>query len=141
MLVSEDISLRDFAVGKILAIRDGASSGDSSNRPYHMPDINVEASDLRDLIEWSNPNVKLHEPLLTCQLTQTELISLIERKMNVPEFPVHGQNIERCVQSVTRASESVCGKSARDGFIKATLHHRKLLSTNESKKDLMALFD
>ena len=56
--------------------------------------------------------------------------------MSVPNFPLHGQNIERCVQAVTRASVSVYGEERRDGYIKATIAHRELLNNNDSKTDL-----
>ena len=46
--------------------------------------------------------------------------------MKVPDFPVHGQSIERCVKEVTKASAAVYGEERRDGFIRATLAHRKL---------------
>lgn len=101
----------------------------------------MAATDLRDLIEWSNPEIPLHESLLTCQYTKDELINIAQKKMTVPGFPVHGQSIERCVQAVTRSSSTVYGEDRRDGFIKATLMHRKLMSSNDSKQDLMGLFD
>ena len=141
MLVSDQQELRDFAVAKIISIRKGSTYGNTSHRPYRMPVINTEATDLRDLIEWSNPDVQLHEPLLTCNLNSSQLMDIIETKMKVPDFPVHGQSIERCVKIVSKASATVFGKKTRDGFIKATLLHRKLMSSNESKQDLMSLFD
>ena len=101
----------------------------------------MAASTLTDLIEWNNPANKIYEPLLTCHLTNNELIDLVSNKMNVPDFPVHGQSIERCVQAVTRASATVYGAESRDGFIKATIMHRRLMGKNESKKDLLCLFD
>ena len=153
MLVSEDFQVRDFAVQKIVQIRaanntadcptpgtSSSSTGENATvRPFNMPEINVDATKLEDLIDWST--VPLYEPLLTSHLSHNQLIELVMNKMDVPDFPVHGQSIERCVQGVTRASASVYGHEARDGFIKATLHHRQLLSTNDSKKDLMVLFD
>ena len=61
--------------------------------------------------------------------------------MQVMDFPVHAQSIERCVEEVTRASATVYGEDRRDGFIKATLAHRTILPTNQSKKDLKKLFE
>ena len=59
--------------------------------------------------------------------------------MEVVNFPLHGQAIERCVKEVTRASATVYGEESRDGFIKATLAHRSILPVNETKKDMMKL--
>ena len=149
MLVSDDYQVRDFAVTKIVQIRantsdcptPGTSSTSSGEkvRPFNMPEINEDATKLEDLIDWST--VPLYEPLLTSHLSHNQLIDLVMNKMDVPDFHVHAQSIERCVQGVTRASASVYGHEARDGFITATLQHRQLLSTNDSKQDLMVLFD
>ena len=141
MLVSDDRSLREFAVGKILATRNGATSGDTSYRPYRMPDINLAANDLRGLIEWSNMKLKNVEPRLTCHLILGQLMNIVDSEMSVPNYPVHGQSIERCVQSVTRASASVFSEETRDGFMKATLQHRKILSSNDTEKDLTSLLE
>ena len=91
------------------------------------------------LIDWSKENV--FEPVLSCHLSQTELIQIKSTKMVVPKYPVHGQSIERCVQAVTRASSCVFGHEQRDGFIKFTLDHRKLMPTQQSKQDLAVLYD
>ena len=83
MLVSDDITLRDFAVTQIIKTRQGADLGDTSVRSFHVPEINMAASTLTDLIEWNNPANKIYEPLLTCHLTKNELIDRISNKMNV----------------------------------------------------------
>ena len=59
--------------------------------------------------------------------------------MNVPDFPVHGQSIERSVQAVTRACTAVYEEERRDDFIKATLSHRSMLPKQDSKQDLESL--
>ena len=111
--------------------------GDTSVRNFKIPDINLDATELQDLIEWSTEPVT--EPLLTCALKDFELRDLIHTKMDIPDFPVHGQSIERCAQAVTRASSIVCGIDRREVFIRATLMHRKLVAKSNSKKDLEAL--
>ena len=47
----------------------------------------MEAKKLDDLIDWTE--VKLHEPLLTCNLSKEELLSIMEAPMTVPKLPVH----------------------------------------------------
>ena len=106
-----------------------------------VPPINMEAKELEDLINWKDPNLTIHEPLLTCDFSKEELLRVVDTPMTVPKFSVHGQSIERCVQAVTRASSSVFGHDRRDGFIKSTLLHRQLMATNRTKQDLMVLFD
>ena len=101
---------------------------------YQTEQLNTHATKLVDLIDWSHD---IHEPLLTCSMTKNELLNLKLAPMEVANFPVHGQAIERCVKEVTRASASVFGQESRDGFIKATLAHRNILPVNHSKKDLI----
>ena len=56
--------------------------------------------------------------------------------MEVPDIPVHGQSVERCVKEVTIASESVFGLDRRDGFVRARFEHRnKTGGLLKSKKD------
>ena len=139
MLCSDNQTEREFAVSKILDIRGDSPKGDESLRVFKVPPINMETKELGDLIDWTE--VKLHEPLLTCNLSKAELLSIMEAPMTVPKLPVHGQSIERCVQAVTRASSSVFGEERRDGFVKSTLEHRQLMATNRSKQDLLVMFE
>ena len=138
MLASDSAEDRDFAVQQIIKLRQGRAQGDTSVRPFRVVNIRMDATDLYGLIDWDNEQI--YEPLLTCHYTQNELMNVIKDKMTVPDFPVHGQSIERCEQMVTRASAMVYGEERRDGFIKATNMHRQLLSGNDSKQDLLCLF-
>ena len=138
MLVSDKSDLRKFAVDKITQLRNGEEKGDKSVRPFKMPMINLQCKDFTDIIDWKS---QIHEPLLTCDMSIDALTALKDTPMEVPDFPVHGQAIERCVKAVTRSCSAVIGHEKRDGYIKATMDHRKLMSSNNSKKDLMALFD
>ena len=72
-------------------------------------------------------------------MSKNDLLNLKFAPMEVVNFPVHGQAIERCVKEVTRASATVFGPESRDGFIKATLAHRNMLPVNDSKKDLIKM--
>ena len=102
------------------------------------PLLNKKAVSIKELIDWSKD--KVFEPVLSCWLSRTELSQINSEKMIVPKFPIHEQSIERCFQAVTRASSSVFGHEQRDGFIKATLDHRKLMPAQQSKQDLRALY-
>ena len=61
--------------------------------------------------------------------------------MEVPQFPVHGQAIERFVKEVTAAAEQVFGYERRDGFIRACMAHREVMLSFVSKKDLISVGD
>ena len=137
MLASTDRSEREFAIHKILAIRGSNKLGDRQPRARKTPQINTEATRLQDLIDWSTD---IHEPVLTCHIPSENLSNYLEKEMTVPKFPVHGQSIERCVQAVTRACGAVFGEDRRDGFIHASLAHRRLAPSLESKQDLDTLF-
>jgi hypothetical protein len=136
LLCSLEKTERQFAVETILKLRGDLKYGNTSvrSRKHHIHNENAES--LFDLIDWS---LDVHEPLLTCLLSKDELLKYNDIPMYVPCFPVHGQAIERCVQEVTRASQSVFGKDRRDGFIRATLAHREIMPVNQSKKDLFKL--
>ena len=91
-------------------------------REKHTPKLNMEATCLRELINWDQD---VHEPVLTTKLTVEELRQFHDSPMSdVPNFSLHTQSIERCVKQVTRAAGSVCGYKRRDGFIRASAYHR-----------------
>lgn len=48
-------------------------------------------------------------------------------------FSCHTQSVERCVELVTKASNSVVGEEARNGFIGALMDSRKVLPNYETK--------
>ena len=106
LLCSEDEDERSFAVEKILELRrkeGDEDQGDSSVRPRRTPAVNTKASCLRELIEWTD----IHEPPLTCEKSRDELLEYIKTPMPVPQWPCHGQSIERCVKQVTEAASKV----------------------------------
>ena len=138
LLCSSESEDRKFAIETICNLRGEESSGDTSLRIRKNPTLNINAKTLVELIDWSSD---VHEPLLTCSLSKEDLLKLETVPMQVMDFPVHAQSIERCVKEVTRASATVYGEDRRDGFIKATLAHRTILPTNQSKIDLKKLIE
>ena len=96
--------------------------------------LNNKASCLRDLIIWKEKEI--NEPILTLELTEEEIREFEDAPMVVPDIPVHGQSMERCVKEVTAAAEAVYGYDRRDGFIRARLEHRNITGgLLKSKKD------
>ena len=77
------------------------------------------------------------------KITEEEVLACISNKKKLRQelfdFPCHTQAVERCVKLVTEASTKVYGKDRRDGFIRATIHSRRLMPRLESKKDLINL--
>lgn len=138
LLCSEDQEERMAGVQKIIEIRNGDDDtlGDLSVRPRITPAINLNATSLLELIDWSDKE-KVYEPPLTCKLKISEIRKFVEEPMQVPKWPCHGQSIERCVKQVTEASAKVYTHEKRDGFIRGQEASRTMMSRNESKQDLM----
>ena len=59
--------------------------------------------------------------------------------MEVPDWPCHGQSIERRVKQVTEAASKVFSHEKRDGYIRGQELSRRIMSQNQSKKDLINL--
>jgi hypothetical protein len=135
MLCSKDRQEREFAISTILRIRGRNKLGNIKPRPRHLPQLNVEATELKDLIAWKGAT----EPLLTCGLTKEEIKQFKEEAMQVPYYCLHTQGIERAVHETTKASETVYGFERRDGFIRGRVENRSLMPALNSKKDLVKL--
>lgn len=132
MLTDDKPEVREAAVKTVLSIR--RNGGDEkAPRPFLPPDVNLRATSLQDLIMWDK--VKLHEPLITCDATDAELMEVKDVPYGVPSYPNHNQAVERCVKLVTIASKAVCGPERRDGYIRAQMKSRGAMPTWETKKD------
>ena len=84
---------RGFDVNKILQIRKD-SPGQGYTRPElrHNPvTLDLNANFLQDMIEWDNE--VLHEPYLTCSMTEEELQAAVLNGLEVPYFPVHASHL------------------------------------------------
>ena len=136
MLCSGDESERKFAVNKILKMRGKEIFGKTNPRPRKLPQMNVDATNLQDLINWN----RAHESLLTCNLNKEELKEFNNKPMEVPYYCGHTQGIERAIKEVTAASAAVFGEERRDGWIRSRVENRELMPKLNSKKDLLGLF-
>jgi len=61
--------------------------------------------------------------------------------MVVSKWPCYTQSIERCVKQVTEASLKVSSEKKRNSYVFILTNQIKLMSINETKKDLMNLID
>ena len=126
-----------FAVDIILKIRGKRVDGDLTPRPRRLPELNISAVKLQDMITWKGAQ----EPVLSCKLTKVELMGIKAEAMKVPYYPVHTQGIERAVKEVIEASQAVFGFSRRDGFIRAQAENRELMPILSSKKQMGKLLE
>lgn len=140
MLCSQCTNLRTEAVEVILKIRgtliDDDQLGDCSFHSRKVPPINVNATKLSELVDLS---LEVLEPPLTTSLTSQELRNLKETPMQVPKWPSHTQSVERCVKMVTEAAGHVYSHERREGYIKAQIASRLLMTRNQSKESMKAL--
>ena len=77
---------------------DNIQFGNNSVRCHKIPNINTNANNMMDLIEWKN---SVHEPLLITYLTTHEVKEILHKPMVVQDWPCHSQSIERCEKQVS----------------------------------------
>jgi hypothetical protein len=141
LVCSEDKNDRDFAVDKIIKIREGQDNpnvGDTRCRPHRTPTINMDSTSVRDLIDWQE---KIYEPVFTCKMNIDDIQSMRDEPLQIPSFSVHTQSCERAVQEVSKSSCAVYGETRRDGWVRARVDHREVLPEFASKKDMIKMLD
>ena len=113
LLCSTEEDDRRFAVNKILQLREERNTRlvepllkkfkqtKETNliniRARKNPELDMEATSLKNMINWESD---VHEPVLTCELTNEELMHFYEQPVKVPVIGLHTQSIERCVKQV-----------------------------------------
>lgn len=127
---------RVFAIEKILHIRGPFELGNTLPRDRITPNLNFEATSLRDLILWDKTTS--YEPIFTCKMNKATIKSFENSPMKAPHFPIHSQSTERAVQHVSKACMMVYGQDKRDAFIKGMIAHREMYPVIESKKNLIS---
>ena len=137
MISSDHPALLSFAVSKLLNIRKGSNCGDASVRVFISPKLNFNADSLCSLIDWDDTT--LTESILTSHLSVDDIIKLKETKFKCPLFSAHTQAVERLVREDTHAWANVAGHRRRDGFIRARIASRKVMSNTNKKSDLMIM--
>ena len=66
-----------------------------------------------------------------------ELNNLISNNLILPIYLIHTQSTERAIKSVTEAAAAVIGEDARNGFVRARIHHRTMMPVFKTKKDIL----
>ena len=83
LLYSDDESDRQFAIEKIVELRNSRDIGNKSVRPFSTPKLNWNATSLRDIQDWSD----LSEPLNTTTIPTADL-----RQFLANFWPILGQS-------------------------------------------------
>lgn len=130
---------RQFAVDMILKARQKTVSG-ANTRQFRVPEINIDANDLKHLINW--PSEAVEPPILRdvsendiklCAEDENKIVSMLSK------YPCHTQAVERTVKLVTEASRKVCGFEARDGYIRSSLTSRQIMAKFNTKNEFAGL--
>lgn len=140
MVIDKRNHIRELGYRRLLKARKFASKGDPI-REFVPPKLNFEAKDYTEIIHWNT--CSLTPPPLLRELNDDEIRLFVSREskpiMDFKQFPCHTQAVERCVKLVTEASNKVCGQSARDGFIRATLLSRSIMPNFSHKSEFQVI--
>lgn len=138
LLSSQEETDRHFAVKKILnVIRGKDGIGDTSVRTYRVPEIDWKATKIQELIDWKT--TPLFEPIVTATMSADQVRGYLDKPLVLPDWPCHGQSVERTVKKTSEASLQVAGAEKRDGWIRGADDSRKRLPKMETKKDYKSL--
>ena len=136
MVADPDQSKRKKAVEIIEGIRGQDIFGDDSPRSFKVPELNFEAEEYDELIDWGGD---VYEPLITAEMGIFNIRKIIDERLFIGKFECHTQAVERTIKEVTKASKAVVGQRRRNGMVKATIKSRKLHPRSETKKDFINL--
>ncbi len=138
MLTDERTEIRELALRKIIEAREAEAANPGFIRSFSLPKINFQATDYKDMIDWSSTEVT--SPPVLKNFSDEQLRNFLPGN-KIPQiwdfqaFPAHTQAVERIVKLVTEASSKVFGQEVRDGHIRATLASRALMPQFETKRD------
>jgi len=134
MVTDERHHIKQLGLRRILKARQQMRTG---VRKFCVPTINFDSADYVDLINWMETDVTV--PPLLSPIPTSEISSRIldknDASLSFIQVPCHTQAMERHVKLVTEASQSVCGKRARDGYIKNRIESRRQMAAFNQKTD------
>ena len=129
MLADSNKHNRQRVVERILHCRFTASASNTV-RQFKVPNIDCNASDWIDMIDWE----ETHEPPATKMLSTQQISHFVDSPL-ILKYPNHTQSVEHCIKLVSEASSTVYNFNARDGFICARIQLRCLMPHFDSKQD------
>jgi len=135
MMTDDRPQIRELALHQILKARDQPKR--KGVRQFTVSPINFDCTDYTAMIDWTM--VRLTEPPVKMSISDDDLQDFI-REPTTPvvafdRYPCHTQAVVRCIKVVTEASQSVCAKNRRDGFICTRLESRAKMPVFETKRD------
>jgi hypothetical protein len=102
-----------------------------TTRIFKTPNITCMERNMDDLLK---SNEMLCQPPLLRLIHLKEIRQLVLDGPLTWDYPCHSQNVERLVQSFTKASALVSGEKRRDGVIRSQLLSREEMPAFTSKK-------
>ena len=139
MMTDKDSNKRNKAVNIVLNLRKQNPGIQSQIRKFTVPDINFDARDWDELVNWKTAVIT--EPPLTLHLSDEEIQAVIDAPLALAKYPNHTQSVERCIKLVSDASKQVYGHNARDGFIRARKSSQGLMPRFDTKKQFAPLIE
>ncbi|CAG9826869.1 unnamed protein product [Diabrotica balteata] len=132
MLTDNRQWVRELALRRIIKARKEKKVG---IRQFKIPEINFNAAEYFELINWSECEVTA--PPMLADIPDDELKQLIDSSIiadfDFPKYPCHTQAVERCVKLVSESSLLVTGPERRDGFIRSKIKSKDFLVTYDNK--------
>lgn len=139
MITDHRKHIRQLGLRRILKCRvDGFQT--SNIRQFKVPELNFEAQDYTELINWQS--VTVTEPPLTKQIsndTLQEMIVTVPGDIEILKYPYpcHSQAVERCIRTVSEASALVSGAESRDGLIRSRIVSRTKIPKTETRQQFL----
>ena len=140
MVHDKNKDIRELGLRRVLKARKIEAEHGKGVRLFKIPKINCDATAYYDLIDWQN--ILITSPPLLFDVTHDDIKRTITQRtsftlpVELTRVPCHTEAVERTIKLVTTASNKVCGKENRDGFVRATLQSRKSMPQFENKKQL-----
>lgn len=133
MIADDRQDVRQLGLQRILMAR-SEKRGDVI-RTFTIPKLNFDTTDYIDMIDWFDTPIT-STPLLS-RISDATIRSCIQGVnadiLPVIRVPCHTQAVERCLKLVTEASQAVCGRESRDGYIELLLRSRQQMPSSNSK--------
>ena len=119
----------------VMSIRSAREKYDESSHPrqFRPPRLNFKAKFYFEMIDWDQ--VEVTEPPLTMDMTELQLLEIIETPLTLPHYPCHTQHVERIVPVVTESAMQRIGFDNRHKWILSTMESRKLCPAFTTKLD------
>ena len=138
MLEDEDKAIRKEALDKIKAVRAKGLVKIRTKiargvRLFKVPQLNWEATSYTRMIDWQKSVVT--EPPVVKSFSDDMLKQVYSQPLNLPDYSVHTQSVERAVKLVSEASKEVYGGKARHSLILSRLESREQRPSYDTKRE------